>query len=245
MTPEQPHKQISELLSLFEAAEHLSTAVARASPYRLALDLLNKTAEGVHFVQIGANDGQTDDALRPFAARSNWTGLMVEPHPEAFAALESLYKSESERVKLVNKAITSSPGKFELFEPATQFGTRTSTLVRDSGWAAGCEIKRSFQVEGVPLSALLEDYGMRRVDVLQIDAEGYDFEILKSLDLSIIRPTLISYEDRHFFPPKKRTEAVRYLRQRGYKVLTGLPPDDTLALDEIAFRAMVGPNDPR
>ncbi len=90
-------------------------------------------------------------------------------------------------------------------------------------------------MEGIPLGMLLSECHVRRVDLLQIDVEGYDFEVLLSLDFSSVRPSLIRYEDRHFFPPRKRSEAVHFLRNLGYKVLPGLPPDDTLAIDKSAF----------
>jgi len=223
---------------MFEAAERLSKAVTRTSPYRMALDLLKARVPEVHFVQIGANDGQ-NDVLRRYVAESRWTGVMVEPHPEAFAALRQLYEKDTDRIKLVNMAITLNPSDVELFEPETRFGSRTSTILVDSGWASRSPIKRSFRVKGAPLSDLLSAHDIHRVDLLQIDVAGHDYEVLMSLDLSRTRPSLIRYEDRHFFPPKKRTEAVRYLRKWGYKVLVGLPPDDPLAIDEASFRRLL------
>jgi hypothetical protein len=42
MTFEQSNHSTSELFSMFEAAERLSKAVTRNSPYRMALDLLKE-----------------------------------------------------------------------------------------------------------------------------------------------------------------------------------------------------------
>ncbi len=229
------------LFSLFRTAESLSEVVYHSRPYKLALDLLASCARRVTFVQVGANDGSSGDPLRPCIVDSDWTGLLIEPHPEAFSALQRLYEGAGNRIKLVNKAITQHQAMVDLLEPDTRFGSRTATIVPNSGWARNCPIKRRFQVDGIPLSALLREHEMQRVDVLQIDVEGYDFEAMTTLDFSVTRPSLISYEDRHFFPPKKRTEAVNFLRAKGYKVLTGLPPDDTLAIDEEAFHRLVRP----
>jgi hypothetical protein len=41
---------------------------------------------------------------------------------------------------------------------------------------------------------LLERHGLDHVDLLQIDAEGYDYEILRTVDFSRVRPRFINYE---------------------------------------------------
>ena len=40
-----------------------------------------------YFINIGANDGVFIDPIYPFIRDFGWRGLMVEPIPEAFAAL--------------------------------------------------------------------------------------------------------------------------------------------------------------
>jgi FkbM family methyltransferase len=49
-------------------------------------------------------------------------------------------------------------------------------------------------VDCVTFEQLLARHHISQVDILQIDAEGYDYEILKSIDFSIIKPTFINYE---------------------------------------------------
>jgi len=43
------------------------------------------------FLQIGAFDGASNDFLASFISRGLLQGVMVEPEPSAFAALEKLY----------------------------------------------------------------------------------------------------------------------------------------------------------
>ena len=50
------------------------------------------------------------------------------------------------------------------------------------------------RVSCVTLDQLLDAQGIVELDLLQIDAEGYDYEILKTLDLSRVRPRFINYE---------------------------------------------------
>jgi hypothetical protein len=50
-------------------------------------------------------------------------------------------------------------------------------------------------VEADTLSNLLEkNLESDRIDLFQIDVEGYDFEVIKSLDFGKYRPSIIKYE---------------------------------------------------
>src|SRR4029453_1473130 len=78
-----------------------------------------------------------------------------------------------------------------------------------------------FIAETVPcitFDTLLRRHRVTRVDLLQIDAEGYDFEILKLVDLQNLRPAMIRYEHRHLMPRDKHACRI-YLEQHGYRIL--------------------------
>lgn len=50
------------------------------------------------------------------------------------------------------------------------------------------------QVTCITFETLLARHGLDQVDLLQIDAEGYDYEILRTIDFARIRPVFINYE---------------------------------------------------
>lgn len=56
---------------------------------------------------------------------------------------------------------------------------------------------RSMQVESLHLGSLLDRYGVTKIDVLHIDAEGYDWKVLQQLDLNQFKPTFILCEYHH------------------------------------------------
>lgn len=49
-------------------------------------------------------------------------------------------------------------------------------------------------VRCITFDMLLERHGLTHVDLLQIDAEGYDYEILRTIDFRRVRPSFINYE---------------------------------------------------
>ena len=69
------------------------------------LEALAEHRPDAFFVEVGAGDGVTVDHLRPFAARSGWRGIMVEPVPYVFERLRANY-ADVDGVSLENVAIT-------------------------------------------------------------------------------------------------------------------------------------------
>jgi len=193
--------------------------------------------EGFFFVQIGAFDGTTNDPIRPLVERHRWNGVLVEPQQEAFSALVSTY-SDQPQVRLENVAVGPEPGTMTLYrvDPtapglppwAPQLATfRRETLLSHRREIPGIEeLIQEVRVECVTFDALLERAGSARVDLLQIDAEGFDGEILSSVDLARHRPAIVRYEHKHL---DRRTQdtCVERLLDHGYRV--AIEPEDTLA----------------
>ena len=61
------------------------------------------------FVQIGANNGLTDDPLRQFVTKYHWHGCLVEPQPQVFQQLLKNYAQEKQ-LAFENSAIADRDG---------------------------------------------------------------------------------------------------------------------------------------
>lgn len=66
------------------------------------------------FVQIGANNGLTDDPLRQFVTKHHWHGVLVEPQPQVFQQLLKNYEQEKQ-LAFENAAIADKDGTVRLF----------------------------------------------------------------------------------------------------------------------------------
>jgi hypothetical protein len=83
--------------------------------------------------------------------------------------------------------------------------------------------------------------GLTSVDILQIDAEGYDWQILKSIDFRRVRPAIVRFEYRNL-PPAEADACLAFLAGHGYRFL--LERRDIVAIREadataIGLRARV------
>jgi hypothetical protein len=78
-------------------------------------------------------------------------------------------------------------------------------------------------------SALLKKHGVTKIDLLQIDVEGYDFQIIRSIDFKQIAPKIIHFEYANL-PAVERAECIDLLIAKDYKLVIG-------AYDATAFQS--------
>ena len=77
---------------------------------------------------------------------------------------------------------------------------------------------------------LIKKEGISKLHLLQIDAEGYDVEIINSIDFTIIKPAIINFEHRwqyNLVPEIELFSVFKTLIAHGYKI--NLDGNDALA----------------
>ena len=208
----------------------------RINVFHLAAEALMATrGEGLSFVQVGANDGVFGDPIRDYVLTRGWRGVLVEPQPDVFARLKDNYPGHADRLIFEQVAI-GPEGTLTLYRPPSDMANTwgLSVVSADPAVAArtlGIAEDRleTIEVPSIPLTALFERHGTDRLDVLQIDVEGLDWQILRTLDFARYRPTLIQFESGHM-PRGQITEATRTLNAAGYDVHYGGWQGDMVAL---------------
>lgn len=175
--------------------------------FNLAVEaLMARRGDALQFVQVGANDGVFSDPLHPYITSRGWRGILVEPQADVFERLKVNYSEYSDRLVFENVAI-SDRDTLTLYLPPVDLGERDharayATVSSDASvLAKQIEMPehrlRCVNVPALTLDALLARHHVTDLDLLQIDAEGYDWDILQTLDLARISPTLIQMETGH------------------------------------------------
>ncbi len=185
-------------------------------------------AERLHpdffFVQVGANDGVLDDPLRGLILKHDLAGVLVEPMPGTFQALVDAYPNRP-RLSFENAAISDREGNVPLYRvrPGANVGASwrgvagfNRDVLRYHGIPA--ESIEEISVPTTTLPALLEQHGVRKLDLLQVDTEGHDGVIVRHALRSGVRPAIINYEAVHM-PPEERYETRRRLKECGYRFI--------------------------
>jgi FkbM family methyltransferase len=127
---------------------------------------------GDRFVDVGANVGDWLGMVADTMHGRTFAALAFEPSRSAFEQLEGRFRGEP-RITLFNVALGSELGSLSFFEEPN--AGRGSTLVADFMRTAGTT--RTVQV--TTLDAALREADWTRIDLLKIDAEGYDLQVLR------------------------------------------------------------------
>ncbi len=201
--------------------------------YSSRLNGLSKTKKDLFFIQIGANDGITDDPIHKMIKRYKWSGVLIEPVLEYFKRLKLVYKDVS-GLKFVNAAISQKNGFSLLYGVSDQapfwirLNTRTKnsfskeTILSHSWYMPSLEKYIVGQkVKSISFETLIKLYTKGKVDMLFVDTEGYDFEILKQVNFKKIRPTIVYYEHKHLSKSDKN-KSWKMLKEHGYFIERGL-----------------------
>jgi FkbM family methyltransferase len=189
-----------------------------------------KSGSDFFFVQIGAFDGVTADPIYDLVCKHGWHGILIEPQIEAFELLKKNYAGH-QGLQFLNLAIGPHDGEISLY-------TRGSGMVQAASIQKHLMNKpgrrgRQTQSRTVPcwtFSTLLEKADIpNEIDLVQIDAEGCDYQIIQSIDFVTTKPAMIHYEHM-VLSEADRNACLALLASHGYRFL--LEDSDTLALRE-------------
>jgi len=182
------------------------------------------------FVQVGSNDGEQLDPLRRAILDRRWTGIMVEPVPYVFERLRDNY-GDVRGIVLENAAIADRDGSRELYHlpqaadpDLPQWYDALASFHRDvvlkhKEFIPDIEERvTALEVPCLTFDSLCRKHGLSRIDVVQIDTEGYDYEIVKLLDLGRRHPTLVMFEHLHL-DAATRHKSLAHVRAHGYETM--------------------------
>lgn len=194
--------------------------------FHVLIDQLNPGDPGFFFVQAGANDGRTDDPLNRLIRRYHWRGLLLEPLPEVFKRLVETYRDEPQLI-LENAAVAPQDGTLSLWTDRAHQGLMASFDRSKPATRIEASQLVEIPVQARTFATLLRTHDIHRIDLLQIDTEGFDFEVLKmAMKEGLPRPRLIRYEHL-LLSQDDRAAAVELLAAHGYKMFR--ERSDTLA----------------
>jgi len=191
-----------------------------------------------YFIQVGANDGSIWDPIHSHVIAGGWRGILIEPQVRVFQDhLLQTYRGYK-GLEFENVAISEQDGEREMFRVAfsqKRWATGLSSFKKshlnghiEHGYIKRCahndqtllpetrdEYIDSEIVKTMSFATLLDKYQPEKIDLLQIDAEGYDYKLLKLWDFARYVPSIIQYEHYHM-TESERVEMLQFLENRLY-----------------------------
>jgi FkbM family methyltransferase len=169
------------------------------------------------FIQVGANDGRNDDNIYRFIKKYNWKGLLIEPIPSSFEQLKKNYQSRRHNLIFENVAIHPSRKRIGFYVPKKNNEKMRASVKFPLPGRRKLTRKqvKKINVPACTLDELIEKHSLFDFQWLHVDAEGYDYHVLKTCDLSRYLPKVIVYEHAHL---RDRKECKKYIESLGYTI---------------------------
>lgn len=206
-----------------------------------AINKYSKKNKGLFFMQIGSNDGRSGDPLYKFIRRDAWQGVLIEPVDYVFEQLKKNYRGlVTKGITFENVAIAAHDSYQDFYyfkdfvpdknKPVTlnqqgSFSKEHINSVRTLFPEAEVAVKK---VKCKTVASVLAEHNILHLNLLHLDTEGYDFEIIKSIDLNEVRPDLILYEHIHL-NEQDESDCQSLLREHQYAIFKPNEGYDTLA----------------
>ena len=170
------------------------------------------------YVDVGAHHPQRFS--NTFSLYMNgWRGINIDATPGSMEMFNQLRPNDIN----LELAISENPEhlQYYLFEESAlnTLDTKMANLYISKGWP----LKSKIKVETVTLKDVLDKYAPsgKGIDLLNIDVEGYDYEVLMSNDWNKFRPKLILIEslDVQSLEDVCNCNVYRFLHKEDYKLV--------------------------
>ena len=190
--------------------------VVKVDFYSLYTGLAAASDKKILTVQVGANDGKTNDPIFNGAKKYSNKIILIEPQTELHVALKQNY-DDFPGILEVHEAVVSEDDNQKLFlinekfrgeyqRSANSNPTGVASLDRahlvkmlnKHGFSGKVldEMISEIEVRSISLEALLKAEEDRFLIVLQVDCEGADWNVINTL--GTVRPQVINFEKKTF-----------------------------------------------
>lgn len=161
------------------------------------------------FVEFGAGDGVYLSNTYWLEHSKGWHGLLCEPDPRN--VIRDRPHSMIEHIAIGPRGVA----KLGCPDDPYLSGTRRTTDASQKAVRA----QHVIEVPMLPLSEVLDKYGVDGIDVISIDTEGTELEAWRTLNLKRWRPRLVIIELMTWGLPDNSREIVAALAADNYQMI--------------------------
>lgn len=168
------------------------------------------------FCSVGENDGTTFSNVRALAM-AGWSGVAIEPEPNAFAKLKELYKDRKD-IYTYNYAISKNNGKAILHASGPLCSAADVGLVSTFHAHEKARFDRTVKYDPIEVityrwKTAINRWKIKEFEFISLDVESDELNILPYINLEKTRCICIEWNSK----PELKTEYEKYLD--GFKVI--------------------------
>ena len=154
--------------------------------------------------------------------------LYKEDGEQVFYTVKKSFRSTLNNYSKTNRYRKTSPSEFKNYPKcnATGIGSFSKDHVKNyikqemGSFFIENEIEKYIEtiyIKAYSFESFIRTYNIKHIDLLQIDTEGYDYEIIKMIDFKHFAPTILNYEHK-ILSSKDRKKCEKMLCRNGYKL---------------------------
>jgi FkbM family methyltransferase len=153
-------------------------------------DTFFKNKKNGIYIELGALDGVLFSNTKFFEDTLNWTGILIEPHPDKF----ELLKVNRPNNFLFNDLISCHENTLEfryfIDHHAAVSGVENTLSKHHFDVYFNNELNKSLpqgkkNIKPKTLTEIVKSTNLKHIDFLSLDVEGHEYEVLLSWDFSI------------------------------------------------------------
>jgi len=196
---------------------------------------LLKDKKQIRFIQIGGNDGIYVDPIRKFyQVDPRWTGHIYEPNPQIYLKLEHNLLQFDNRILSHQIAVSNLSGVSGIFvqDPESRLHASEISSMNKKAFLKQKNYGAKFTeitIQTETLTNILENFGWKNFEILQIDTEGHESEIIDGLDLQKYKPLIMQIEVGHL-KRDQINKLTRTIANAGYDIYWGGHESDMVCL---------------
>jgi FkbM family methyltransferase len=172
-------------------------------------------------IDIGAHDGKLFSL--PYAQDENNVVYAIEPILEL---AEMIRAHQMPNLHVLCAAVGEQEGSFEFhlnrdLQTSSLLSVEMSELWKP--YAEQLEEVKTIKVPVIRLDTFIQQHAIEEVDLLKVDAQGHDFQVIKSAGdaLSIIKSIIVEVQRVPLYVnSSSRQEIVDYLSDRGFRLVS-------------------------
>lgn len=197
-----------------------------------------KNKKNGYFLDVGAYDGVKFSNTFFMEKNLEWKGICIEPNPQVFSQL-----IKNRQCIALNCCISEVGGNYS-FLSVSGWGEMLSGILEflnpahleriDDTIKKNGGTKTIMNLAAKPIKSILSEKNISSIDYCNIDVEGGELSVLKSIDFSLVRIKVFTIENNY-----KADEVKKYLYEKGYKRIWRIGADDVYEYNSHRYMMML------
>lgn len=156
-----------------------------------------------------------------FLYKKGWSGILIDPLSRNVFSSKIIRRKD----KIIRGLVGATDRSYPFYEMFPyEYSTTNNEVVKDLIDHGKAKLVKKVQLNTFSVSELNLNINLDQPSLLSVDCEGFDLEVLKTIDLKTIEFRIICVEDFDYNPAYKSSAINQYLNKNGYEIVDRAGP---------------------